>query len=132
MIMSRILIVDDSEIMCTLLNRVVKSLGHETHTASTIQRGLSLAGELDFDVVFLDAGLPDGNGIDYIPQLRDGKSSPEIIIITGQTNQEGAELAIKSGDRKQLSNSAADIIANTRPKVSCERIPFDNSKNVLS
>lgn len=95
--MSRILIVDDSEIMCNLLSTVIKNLGHEVHAAKTIQKGLSLVADWDYEVIFLDVGLPDGNGIDYIAQLRDGKSSPDVIIITGNANHEGAELAIKSG-----------------------------------
>jgi two-component system NtrC family response regulator len=48
-------------------------------------------------VVFLDVRLPDGNGLDLLPRLKQMPQAPEVLIITGAGNADGAELAIKSG-----------------------------------
>ena len=50
-----------------------------------------------FDIVFCDVRMPDGSGLDIIPDIRAGQSAPEVIIITGYGDPDGAELAIKLG-----------------------------------
>jgi two-component system NtrC family response regulator len=49
------------------------------------------------DVVFLDVNLPDGDGLSALPKFKASSSDPEVIIITGYGNPDGAELAIRSG-----------------------------------
>ena len=61
---------------------------------------------LDADVVFLDVNLPDGNGLDILPALRDCASSPEVIIITGAGDPDGAELAITCGAWDYIEKSS--------------------------
>jgi two-component system NtrC family response regulator len=48
-------------------------------------------------VVYLDVHLPDGTGLDAITQLAGGLSEPEVIIMTGESDPDGAEMAIKNG-----------------------------------
>jgi two-component system NtrC family response regulator len=50
-----------------------------------------------YDLVILDVLLPDGDGIDMLPHIRESEASPEVIIITGNADPDGAELAIKNG-----------------------------------
>jgi len=95
--MPKILIIDDEEMMRDLLSSVAKSLGHEAESAGTISQGMREAQSNFYDVIFLDIGLPDGNGLDILPQLRSADSSPEVIIVTGSADSNGAELAIKNG-----------------------------------
>ena len=63
------------------------------------------------DLVLLDVGLPDGNGLDAIERLRGVESAPQIIIITDENSRNGAELAIRSGawDYIQKPGSIHDI-----------------------
>jgi len=95
--MPRILIVDDDEVFCTQLSLYVKRIGPECDTAGTLHAGLSKAGERDYDIVFLDMMLPDANGLDGIAHFRETSSQPEIIIITGQGDPDGATAAVKNG-----------------------------------
>jgi two-component system NtrC family response regulator len=53
--------------------------------------------------------MPDGNGLDYLPSLREASSSPEVIIITGAGDPDGAELAIKSGAWDYVQKGATSI-----------------------
>lgn len=95
--MARILIIDDDESMCYALSRIVSRMGHSAVCANTISEGLDMAAGGDIDVVYLDVRMPDGNGLEALPKVRGGPSSPEVIIITGFGDPDGAEMAIKSG-----------------------------------
>jgi two-component system NtrC family response regulator len=95
--MAKILIIDDDVVMTELLSHGVRERGHDIFCAHTMQAGLSAAQSGDFSVVFLDVRLPDGNGLDALPEIRKVRSSPEVIIMTGAGDPDGAELAIKSG-----------------------------------
>ncbi|MBI9074471.1 MAG: sigma-54-dependent Fis family transcriptional regulator [Desulfatibacillum sp.] len=95
--MANILIIDDDEALCDILSRRVKQMGHEHTCAYTLEEGYRKASSGSYDVVFLDVGLPDGNGLDALPRIRSLDNCPEVIIFTGQGDPDGAELAIKSG-----------------------------------
>ena len=95
--MANILIIDDDVVMTELLSQAIKEPGHNIVCTHTLEEGLSAAKSGSFAVVYLDVCLPDGNGLDAIPELRNILSSPEIIIMTGAGDPDGAELAIKSG-----------------------------------
>ena len=95
--MAKILIIDDDELFCRVLTETMTVDGDEIQCAHTIEEGLRLAAADAFDVVFLDVLLPDGNGLDRLPEIRAVSSEPEIIILTGSGTPDGAELAIGSG-----------------------------------
>jgi len=95
--MAFILIIDDDELVCKTLSRYIRRMGHEVAYALTLEDGLKEASSRTFEVVFLDVHLPDGNGLEAIPIIQKVPSLPEIIIITGEGDPDGAELAIKSG-----------------------------------
>ncbi len=95
--MADILIIDDDPIICDLLVQLMEKINHQSCFALTGAQGLELARSGGFDLVFLDVKLPDGNGLDLIETLKRLPSRPEIIIITGESDPDGAELAITSG-----------------------------------
>jgi two-component system NtrC family response regulator len=95
--MARILIIDDDPLVCCLLSDAIGELGHNVRVRSTLQQGVEENASADFDVLFLDVMLPDGCGLDAIKGLKNAKSSPEVIIITGAGDPDSAELAIRSG-----------------------------------
>lgn len=95
--MSNILIIDDDAVMADLLSKVVKDRGHDAVCAYTLQSGLQEAKKGDFAVVYLDVRLPDGSGLDALADIRNVRSAPEVIIMTGEGDPDGAELAVKSG-----------------------------------
>jgi len=94
---ANVLIVDDEEVVCKLLTMPISKAKHHVTYALTLEEGLTCASDGSFDVIFLDVNLPDGNGLDALPKFKAAPSSPDIIIITGAGNPDGAELAIRSG-----------------------------------
>lgn len=80
-----------------MLARTIGPEGHQVNSALTLNDGLAHAAKEYFDVIFLDIHLPDGNGLEALPDFRQMRSSPDVIIITGAGDPDGAELAIRSG-----------------------------------
>jgi len=72
-------------------------MGHAPTIASTLTEGLQKARSGPFAVVFLEALLPDGSGVDSIAKFKASGHFPEIIIITGFGNPDEAEVAITNG-----------------------------------
>lgn len=96
-IIPRILIIDDDESMCYTLSRMIEEEGHEAHVALTLKDGLEKIYSGRYDVLFLDVRLPDGSGIQAIPRIQAVARPPEIIIVTGFGDKDGAKTALKSG-----------------------------------
>ena len=105
--MAKILIIDDNEMVCQSLSLVAQRKGYTTDCAYTLGSGLEKASAEMFDVVFLDVNLPDGSGLDALPLLEKLPQAPEVIIITGQSDLRGAELAIKCGAWDYLEKGAS-------------------------
>jgi two-component system, NtrC family, response regulator len=105
--MAQVLIIDDDDIISEMLSDMVSLWGHHAETAATLAEGISKARSEPFDVVFLDIRLPDGSGLDALPRIREVPSSPEIIIITGFGDPDGAELAIKNGAWDYIEKSSS-------------------------
>ncbi len=96
--MANVLIIDDDPATCKLLTKMVERLGgHTAAAAQTLRLGLAAAEGRAFDAVFLDVRLPDGCGLDLVARFRDLPSRPEVVIITGYGDQDGAEMAVKNG-----------------------------------
>ena len=62
--MADILIVDDDKMLCSMLVQRLESVDHTVTCAHTLTDGIHVVREADFDVVFLDVKLPDGNGLE--------------------------------------------------------------------
>ncbi|WP_027186371.1 sigma-54-dependent transcriptional regulator [Desulfovibrio inopinatus] len=94
--MTRILLIDDDPLFAASLRRQLSGLGYTVEHAETLQAGFHIA-QAGFDIIFLDVGLPDGSGLDAVEALRSPVNAPEIIIMTGKGDPDGAALAISSG-----------------------------------
>ena len=94
--MAKVLVIDDEVTIGALMSRVIERMGHTVEYAETIKTGMEAVREDDFDIIFLDVQLPDGNGLNQLPVFQELPSAPEVIIITGFANSEGAEQALSS------------------------------------
>jgi len=114
--MGNVVIIDDDPIFRVLLAEHCKQLGHGVRVAETITIGKALLVDQPVDLIFLDVSLPDGNGLEMLPFIQGLPSSPEVIIITGMGDSDGAELAIKNGawDYLQKPLSQQEIILHIR------------------
>lgn len=95
--MSEILIIDTNESFISTLSSEIAQMGHHVETAHDIGMALDLVASWAFDVVFLNAEMPDGRGIDALSAIIEAPSFPETIIYADSGDPDEAEHAIKMG-----------------------------------
>ena len=96
----KILVIDDSQDITDLLEKVLSSIGHDVTSTDNGRDGLELTRSQQFDAIFLDIAMPDFSGLDFIDTLeQDGKlKANRIVLFTASSisNDEVAEL-VKRG-----------------------------------
>lgn len=78
--MARVLVIDDDASLLRALRVGLPALGHEVVTASTGEAGLSQVALTAPDVVVLDMGLPDLDGLDVCSRIRAWSAVPIIVL----------------------------------------------------
>ncbi|MCY0870322.1 MAG: response regulator, partial [Firmicutes bacterium] len=77
---SSILIIDDEPQIRRLLRVSLTARGYVVHEAGSGAQGLELAGSLAPDLVVLDLGLPDSEGVDVLLSLREWSAVPVVVL----------------------------------------------------
>ncbi len=95
--MSKILIIDDEEKLRMLMVRIIGLEGFEVVEAATCKAGLKKLEQFSVDVVLCDVKLPDGNGVDFIKEIKNLYPQVEIILLTAYGNIPDGVQAIKNG-----------------------------------
>ncbi len=95
--MIHVLVIDDDEKICLFFTKLLARMGYQCQKAHTLEQARSLFCSYAFDLVLLDLELPDGNGLDLLPEFTASDAAPEIIIITGTGDARGAKLAFQYG-----------------------------------
>lgn len=95
--MASILVVDDDREVRETISSLITRLGHEPFQAEDLSQAREILLTQRHDLVLLDIRLPDGNGLDLLPEVAESPGQPEVIILTGLGDPDGAELAIRRG-----------------------------------
>lgn len=81
--MARILIVDDEQIVRSLLRTVLEQDGHTVDEATDGQEALEMHAKRAYDVAIVDLILPRKNGLDTVLELRAQRPETKVIVMTG-------------------------------------------------
>ena len=95
--MIQILVIDDEDPIRNLLARMIELEGYKGWKASDCQSALKLLKAQPFDVVLCDVFLPDGNGVDFIREIKKHRPDAEVILLTAHGNIPDGVQAIKNG-----------------------------------
>ena len=93
---SRVLVVDDEEVIRWSLCERLREAGHDVVEAGTVADAIDRA-ERGADLVLLDDKLPDGDGITVLRRLHDIDPDVRVIMLTAHTNVEFVVEALKAG-----------------------------------
>jgi len=93
---SRVLIVDDEPQILRALRINLRARHYEVHTAATAADALAVAAAHPPDLVILDLGLPDMDGVEVIGGLR-GWTSVPIIVLSGRADSTDKVAALDAG-----------------------------------
>ena len=82
--MTHILLVEDSALVVDALRMLFEEFGHRVSVAGTVAETVVVARRERPDVMLLDLGLPDGNGLDALEQLVAQGAAPRVTFaLTG-------------------------------------------------
>lgn len=95
--MVQILLIDDEEPIRKLLARIIELEGYKVATASCCNDALQQLRKQYFDVILCDVFLPDGNGVDFIFEIKKYSKDSAIILLTAHGNIQDGVQAIKNG-----------------------------------
>ena len=93
---AQVLIVEDERLIRRFVRAALEDEGCRVVEAASSAQGLIEAGERKPDLVILDLGLPDGNGIDFIGQLR-GWSDVPVLVLSARSNENDKISALDVG-----------------------------------
>jgi DNA-binding NtrC family response regulator len=92
-----ILVIDDEAQLRKLLRRVISLEGFHVTEADTIKLANEQLGRQPFDVVLCDVKLPDGNGVEFVKEIKNRFPAIEVILLTAFGNIADGVQAMKNG-----------------------------------
>ncbi len=95
----RVLTVDDSRTMLTMLQQTLSDAGFEVLQAEDGRQGLAVLADEPVDLVITDINMPVMDGIEFIRQVRSSglHQSLPILILTTETSQDKRDLGKAAG-----------------------------------
>jgi len=117
-IRARVLIVEDEADIRRFVRMALESEGHEAFEADCIKRGLIEAGTRRPELVVLDLGLPDGDGVDFIRDLRAWSTTP-VIVLSARSGEADKIAALDAGADDYLVKpfGAGELMARVRAQL---------------
>jgi len=102
------------------------------HEAETLQRGLIDAGTRHPDLIILDLGLPDGDGVDFIRDLRNWSQIP-VIVLSARSEEADKVRALDAGADDYLTKpfGTAELVARVRAHLRRRSLSGDQELSVI-
>lgn len=94
--MTKILLVEDDSTLAMGIEYSLRTEGYVVDMANTFLKGKELVDKIDYDLVILDIGLPDGNGFELCKYIRKDKKTP-IIFLTAQDEEVNIVMGLDIG-----------------------------------
>jgi DNA-binding response OmpR family regulator len=95
--MARILLVEDEEQLCKLIEKWFKDEKHSVDTCSDGRAAMHVLQQEYFDVVILDVMLPEINGFEVCKRFREGGGTTPILLLTAKRTLHDKETGLDSG-----------------------------------
>ncbi len=95
--MEKILIIDDNNDICVLLEKFLTKQKYKTASAQRGEEGLVLLRKESYDLVICDFKLPDTDGLEMLRRIKVLSPATAVIIITGYSDVRVAVQALKYG-----------------------------------
>ncbi len=118
----KVLVVEDEQNICTLVATMLESSGYQVVTAGSCASGKTMYFSYQPDLVLLDLGLPDQDGLELLQVIR--ADSPTPVIVLSARNDEGDKVeALDMGANDYVTKpfGAAELLARVRSALRSSR-----------
>lgn len=125
-----ILIVDDDESTCKSLSLIFKKKGYETECAGTGREAEKKIAVKFFNLALLDIKLPDMEGVELIPHIKEKYPDTVIIMVTAHASLETAVRAMNEGASSYITKpiNMDDVLTTIREVLEKQRLLMENRR----
>ena len=119
----KILLVEDDRNIASMIQTVLDTNGYQVLTAQRCQQGILMLTSHVPDLVLLDLGLPDMDGIEFIRIARRGSTIP-IIVLSARTEEQDKVTALDLGANDYITKpfGTAELLARVRASLRINRM----------
>ena len=112
---AKIVLIEDDKNICSLIERILAPQGCQVVSCFTGRDGLELIRSLRPDLILLDLGLPDMDGLTIIEQVRRFSTAP-IIVVSARTLEKSKVAALDLGADDYITKpfGTAELMARIR------------------
>ncbi|MCK9388698.1 MAG: two-component system response regulator KdpE [Sulfuritalea sp.] len=123
-----VILIEDEATIRRFVRLALEAEGCEVFEAAGLQRGLIEAGTRRPDLVVLDLGLPDGDGVDFIRELRAWSTIP-VIVLSARAEEAEKVRALDAGADDYLTKpfGTAELAARVRAHLRRRGVAADPS-----
>ena len=124
----KVLIVEDDRAICSFMRRVLEANGYESIIVGTGREALSMLTSHCPDVVILDLGLPDMDGMDVLTQLRAWSLMP-VVVVSARTDEREKVRALDAGADDYITKpfGTSELLARLRTAIRHTRTTSGNA-----
>lgn len=119
----KILIVEDEANICNLLETILTTNGYQVVIEGTCRDGIMMMMSYVPDLVILDLGLPDKDGLEFIKTIRQSDTTP-ILVLSARSDENDKVLALDLGANDYITKpfGNAELMARVRAALRDRRI----------
>lgn len=126
-----VLVIEDDAAIRKLVRNVLGDVDCQLEETASCEGGLSLCASLHPDLVILDLGLPDGDGVDLIGRIRSFSDLP-VIVISGRDKEAEKVRALEAGADDYVTKPFGLNEFRARVRVALRRNPLAKTKGTLT
>ena len=125
----KVLIVEDDRAICNFIRRVLEANGYEALIVHTGREAISMLTSHCPDVMLLDLGLPDMDGLQVLTQLRKWSLLP-VVVVSARTDESEKVRALDEGADDYITKpfGTSELLARIRTAIRHTRTPLDNNE----
>lgn len=111
----KILVIEDERNICNLLDTILTTNGYQVVIEGTCRDGILMMHSYVPDLVILDLGLPDQDGLEFIKTIRKNDSTP-ILVVSARSSENDKVLALDLGANDYITKpfGNAELMARVR------------------
>lgn len=113
--MNTVLLVEDEKEIRRFVRQALQGEGCQVREAETMAQGLQEAASVKPQLIMLDLGLPDGDGVDFVQRLRSWSQVP-VLVVSARSTEHDKILVLDAGADDYLTKpfSVGELLARVR------------------